>query len=101
MNLKDIEAKLEAELIEARLKVESTYATLVEAGEEASSDLEKAYLESIDELNAKLAEARALAASFRAKARTFAKTYGKRIVIGGAIVLGIIAVGYIIGFYAV
>ena len=79
MNLKDMEVKLTKEIIEGKLKVETTYCELVEAGKGASASLEQAYLEAIDELNAKLAEARALALSFRAKARSFAKSYGMKI----------------------
>ena len=100
MNLKDMEVKLTKEIIEGKLKVETTYCELVEAGKGASASLEQAYLEAIDELNAKLAEARALALSFRAKARSFAKSYGMKIVIGGLIVVGILAVGYISGWFA-
>ena len=100
MNLKDMEVKLTKEIIEGKLKVETTYCELVEAGKGASASLEQAYLEAIDELNAKLAEARALALSFRAKARSFDKSYGMKIVIGGLIVVGILAVGYVSGWFA-
>jgi len=100
MSLKDIETKLTAEIIEGKLKVETTYCELVEAGKEASASLEQAYLEAIDELNAKLAEARALATSFRVKARAFAKAYGMKIVIGGLIVVAILSAGYISGWFA-
>jgi len=100
MDMTDLGAKLQSELVDARLKVETTYCELVESGKEASASLEREYLEAIDELNAKLAETKAFAAKLREDARSFASKYGKKIVIGGVIVLAILAAGYIIGFVA-
>ena len=94
MNIKDLREKIAAEIVTAKLKVENAYVALVDAGENATNELERNYLESVDELNAKFAEA-------RLAARSFVKRYGKKIVIGGAIVIGILAVGYIVGYLAV
>jgi hypothetical protein len=80
----------------ARLKVETTYVSLVEAGTEATAKIEKEYLEAIDELNGKLAEAKELAG----KAKVFFKAYGKYIVIGGLIVIAIIGIGWIGGYFS-
>jgi len=96
MSIKSLRADAEASFDAAKLKVETTYCELVEAGEKASNDLEKKYLDAIDELNAARAEVAELAKKFKA----FMKAYGKKIVIGGLIVIAILSVGYISGFFA-
>ena len=97
MNLKDLQAKLEAEIAEAKLKVETKYVELVEAGKTASSTLEREYVDAIDELNEKLAVAR----KYSKLAESFLRRNGKNIIIGGLIVLAILSVGYLSGFFAV
>ena len=94
MSIRDLREKLDAELADAKLKVETTYCELVESGGEKAASLEQEYLDAIDELNAKLAEV-------KLAARSLADRFGKKFVVGGVIVLGIIAVGYIVGWYAV
>jgi len=97
MNLKDLQAKVEAEIADAKLKVETKYVELVQAGKTASSSLEREYLDSIDELNEKLAVAK----EYGKLAESFLRRNGKKIIFGGLIVIGILAVGYISGFFAV
>jgi len=97
MSITDLRAKAEAEFKAAQLKVETTYCELVEAGEKTTNQMEKLYLDAIDELNEKRAEVKLLAG----KARVFVRAYGKRIVFGGLIVLGVLAAGYLSGWFAV
>ena len=97
MKISDLREKAEAEFAEAMLKVETLYCELVEMGDVASYELEKAYLEAIDEMNAKRAEVALMMKSVR----VFIKAYGKRIVITGLVVLAILSVGYISGYLAV
>jgi len=95
MKITDLREKAEAEFQLAMLKVETLYCELVEAGNDITFELEQAYLGAIDEMNAKRAEVALLAKSVK----VFIKAYGKRIVITGIIVLGILSAGYIAGFY--
>ena len=97
MSIRDLRDKLEVEVAEAKLKVETTYCELVEAGKEATAALEGEYLEALDGLNAKMAILRAL----QKKADSFIRKFGKKAIITGLIVLAILAAGYVSGFFAV
>ncbi len=97
MSLKKLQVKVEAEIADAHLKLESTYCMLVEAGKNGTAALRAEYLSAIDELNVAYAKAKA----YQRKADSFLRRNGKRIVFGGLIVLAILSVGYISGYFAV